>query len=221
VKVTAAEVRATGARLAAASARLADLGWMRGTSGNLSAVVARDPLRLAVTASGVDKGDLAADDVVVVDDLGAVVPVDGLEPKRPSAEASLHATIAAHTGAGAVVHVHALAGVVAAERWPAGVPLADIEMLKGLGCAADGEVVVPVVVNDQSMDVLGRRFVLAHRPPMPAMIIARHGMYVWGADPVEARHRAEALEWALSFALATAGLTIDTRPPTTTPLEER
>src|SRR6185369_8048153 len=34
------------------AARFARLGWMRATSGNLSAVVSRDPLRLLVTASG-------------------------------------------------------------------------------------------------------------------------------------------------------------------------
>lgn len=56
-----------GPLLAAEAARFASLGWMRGTSGNLSAVLSRDPLRLAVTASGVDKGTLAAADIGVVD----------------------------------------------------------------------------------------------------------------------------------------------------------
>ena len=30
-------------------------GWAPGTSGNFSAVVSRDPLRFAITASGVDR----------------------------------------------------------------------------------------------------------------------------------------------------------------------
>ncbi|HEX8185887.1 MAG TPA: class II aldolase/adducin family protein, partial [Blastocatellia bacterium] len=33
-------------------------GLVRGTSGNFSAVVSRDPLRLAITSSGADKGKL-------------------------------------------------------------------------------------------------------------------------------------------------------------------
>jgi len=33
-------------------------GWMLGTSGNLSVVLEREPLRLAITASGLDKGAL-------------------------------------------------------------------------------------------------------------------------------------------------------------------
>ena len=36
-------------------------GWVVGTSGNLSAVVHREPLRLAMTPSGVDKGELRAE----------------------------------------------------------------------------------------------------------------------------------------------------------------
>jgi len=36
-------------------------GWVLGTSGNLSAVVEREPLRLAISPSGVDKGELTLD----------------------------------------------------------------------------------------------------------------------------------------------------------------
>lgn len=197
-------VHDAGARLATAAARLSEMGWMRGTSGNLSEVLQRDPLLLAVTASGVDKGELDRTAVVVVDELGAAVPVEGLAPNRPSAEAALHALVAAHTGAGAVVHVHAMSGVVAAERWPTGVVLHDLEMLKGIGRRADDEVVVPVIMNSQSMAELGERFVAAHDAAVPAVLVARHGMYAWGATIVEARHHAEALEWALGFAVAVA-----------------
>ena len=208
--VDADTVAAAGERLAAAAARLAALGWMRGTAGNLSEVLQRDPLRLVVTAGGVDKGDLERTDVVVVDVDGAAVEVAGVAPRRPSAEAALHAAVAEHTGAGAVVHVHAMAGVVAAERWPGGVPIRDLEMLKGIGRSAEHDlVVVPVIVNSQSMDELAARFRAAHDPAVPAVLVARHGMYVWGEDVVQARLHAEALEWALDF-------TVTTSPTTTT-----
>src|SRR5918995_890607 len=48
-------------------------GWASGTSGNFSATVSRDPLRLAITASGVDKGTLTPDYIVEIDGLGRVV----------------------------------------------------------------------------------------------------------------------------------------------------
>ncbi len=125
-----------GEILAAEAARFASLGWMRGTSGNLSLVVNRDPLRLAVTASGKDKGELGPTDVVVVDTAGRAVAETA---SRPSAEAALHARIAAMTRAGAVVHVHTVAAVVAGRRWPHGVVLSDLEMLKGIGAPPAGQ----------------------------------------------------------------------------------
>ncbi|AXB47022.1 methylthioribulose 1-phosphate dehydratase [Amycolatopsis albispora] len=186
-----------GRALAAESARYEAMGWMRGTSGNLSVTLSRDPLRLAVTASGLDKGALTATDVVEVDADGQAVPG---QAKAPSAEAGLHARIAGVAGAGAVVHVHAMAPVLAAEFWPDGVELRDMEMLKGFGRRAhDDLVTVPVVPNSQDMRVLGDAFEAGFRADTPALIVARHGIYVWGDDLAHARQRLECLEWLLRF----------------------
>ncbi|MDF3142250.1 class II aldolase/adducin family protein, partial [Streptomyces sp. T21Q-yed] len=65
-EISQLDLEEAGAVLAAESARFASFGWMRGTSGNLSVVLTRDPLRLAVTASGHDKGELTPADVVLV-----------------------------------------------------------------------------------------------------------------------------------------------------------
>ncbi|ROO85784.1 methylthioribulose-1-phosphate dehydratase [Actinocorallia herbida] len=189
---------AVGAALAVESARLAGLGWMRGTSGNLSRVLTRDPFRLAVTASGLDKADLTADDLAVVDATGRAT---GPGP-RPSAEAGLHARIAEVTGADSVVHVHQLSAVRAARRHPDGVVLHDLEMLKGLGRAAHGDrVVVPVLANGQDMAEVGDRFAAAHDPAVPAVVLAAHGLYTWGPTPAAARHIAELLDWMFTYTL--------------------
>lgn len=195
-----------GAALAAESARFASFGWMRGTSGNLSVVVSRDPLRLAVTASGLDKGSLTPADIVVVDAAGrAVRPDAGGGTARPSAESALHARVAELTGAGAVVHVHTVASVVAGRRWPDGVELSDFEMLKGIGAAAAGERVrVPVIANSQDMAELGDRLEAAGDPRVPAVVVADHGLYAWGADLLRARHHTEVVEWLLEASIALA-----------------
>ncbi|WP_261565359.1 methylthioribulose 1-phosphate dehydratase [Frankia gtarii] len=212
-----------GAELAEEAARYARLGWMRATSGNLSVVVGTDPVRILVTASGLDKGALTAADVVELD--GAGVPtgrvptgrvpigeapgadgsrVAGVAPRRPSAEAVLHARLIGLTGAGAVVHLHTVASVLAADRFPAGLTLRDHEMLKALGHAADGDPVrLPVVANSQNMAVLAGRVNAAWEPATPAVLVARHGMYVWAADLIGARHRAEAVEWLCEWAVRT------------------
>jgi methylthioribulose-1-phosphate dehydratase len=188
-----------GELLAAESARYTALGWMRGTSGNLSVRLGESPLRLAITASGLDKGSLSAADVVEIDASGSA-----LSPGVPSAEAGLHGRIASVSGAGAVVHVHVLAPVLAAERWPGGVELRDLEMLKGFGRQAhDDLVTIPVVPNSQDMTVLGDAFEAGFRADTPALIVARHGLYVWGSDLLQARHRTECLEWLTRFIIET------------------
>jgi methylthioribulose-1-phosphate dehydratase len=197
--VTPAEA---GAVLAAEAARFHAYGWMRGTSGNLSAVLSRDPWRLAVTASGVDKGELEPADVVVVDADGAAVGPYESE-RKPSAEAALHARIAQVTGAGAIVHVHTVASVVAGDLHPDGIELEGLEMLKGIGRKADGDTVrIPVLANSQDMRELSDRFEADREPATPAFVVARHGLYVWGADHTQARHHAEAIEWLLELVAA-------------------
>ncbi|WP_084361581.1 methylthioribulose 1-phosphate dehydratase [Herbiconiux solani] len=228
--VTAAAVTEAGAQLAAESARFAARGWMPGTAGNLSVTLGRDPLRLAVTASGLDKGELTASDVVLVDGEGEWIgsrvdggsdAVPGADPgldltdalglaRKPSAEAGLHARIARVTGAGACIHVHALTAVRAGHAWPEGVELRDLEMLKGIGHSAHGErVVIPVVQNHQDMRVLGDDFERVYQGcaadvgEVPALIVASHGIYAWGSDLRQARWHLELVEALLQIALAT------------------
>ncbi|MDQ1075436.1 MULTISPECIES: methylthioribulose 1-phosphate dehydratase [Microbacterium] len=201
-------VRAAGAALAAEASRFSGYGWMRGTSGNLSVVVDRDPLVLAVTASGLDKSELTDRDVVLIDDAGAALDPDDHRP--PSAEAGLHAHIAARTGANAVFHVHAFDAVVAGHRWPGGVEIRDMEMLKGIGHRAHDETVtIPVIRNHQDMTVEAAWFdevyapATAEVPEVPALIVASHGIYAWGEDVAGARRHLEITEWLLRFAVAT------------------
>ena len=195
------ELLTVGARLAAEAARFSGLGWMRATSGNLSEVLRTDPLMLAVTASGRDKGELTPDDVAIVDARGQAVNMPGIEPVFPSAETGLHAHVAAVTGARSVVHVHTLNAVEAAHRWPDGVVLRDMEMLKALDRGAHGDVVrVPVIANSQDMRELAARFDSVY-DGVPAVLVAGHGSYVWGGDTLQARWRTEALDWLLGAAL--------------------
>ncbi|MFE7070781.1 methylthioribulose 1-phosphate dehydratase [Streptomyces sp. NPDC057620] len=195
--VSTTDLEEAGAVLAAESARFASFGWMRGTSGNLSVVLSRDPLRLAVTASGHDKGELTPADVVLVDGQGSAV-----SGGKPSAEAALHARVAALTGAGAVVHVHTVASVALGRRSPGGIVLSDLEMLKGVGVPAhDVEVTLPVIANSQDMTVLGDRLEGARDSRMPAVVVAGHGLYVWGDSPRQARHHTEVVEWLLELEL--------------------
>src|SRR3954463_7755592 len=79
-------------------------GWVLGTSGNFSAVLSRDPLRLAITPSGVDKGRLSPRDILETARHGEALTGSG----RPSAEATLHLAIVRARRTGAVLHTHSV-----------------------------------------------------------------------------------------------------------------
>ena len=182
--------------LARASRRLYALGWMRGTSGNVSV---RDGSEILVTASGIDKSAVEPDDAVLIDARGEALPG---QSRRASAEAPVHAAVIAETGAGAVVHVHSLAAVEAAARWPEGVSLIDVEQLKGIGRGAHGDAVtVPVVANSQDMADLSARILAARDPGVPGVIVAEHGLYAWGSSLGEAIDRTESFDWLFEHAL--------------------
>ena len=77
-------------------------GWVLGTSGNFSAVTSPEPLRLAITPTGLDKGSLTLTQFLEIDDNANVVRGEGY----PSAEALLHITIVRCANAAAVLHTH-------------------------------------------------------------------------------------------------------------------
>src|SRR5215469_15366016 len=85
-------------------------GWVLGTSGNFSVVISRQPLRLAITSSSVDKGRLTADQILEIDENGRVL--SGGSQGKPSAETLLHLAIvgspqaSGSLQAGAVLHTH-------------------------------------------------------------------------------------------------------------------
>jgi methylthioribulose-1-phosphate dehydratase len=189
----------TAVELAATTRRLYELGWMRGTSGNVSVRTQLEPPQLLVSASGFSKYQAGVEHAVMTDEFG--IAIDG-QSHKPSAEAAVHAAIISEVGAGAVVHVHALASVLAAARWPDGVVLRDLEQLKGLGRSAENDDVrFPVVANSQDMAVLSEDIRRAIDPRTPAVLVGGHGMYVWGADLEDAANRTESVDWLLQWAL--------------------
>jgi methylthioribulose-1-phosphate dehydratase len=60
------DFRDTASALVAIGRSFYERGWALGTSGNFSAVIGRDPLRLVITPSGVDKGELTAAQILEV-----------------------------------------------------------------------------------------------------------------------------------------------------------
>ncbi len=170
-------------------------GWVPATGGNFSARL--DAERVLITASGNHKGELREADFLVA----------GLDGKpheagrKASYETLLHMQIYLRVPeAGAVLHVHTTANTVLSRRFEQ-ISLSNYELLKVLPGAPDpqSEVIIPVFANDQDIARLSAT-VDAHMvklPATPAYLIAGHGLYAWGRDVAEARHRVEAIEFML------------------------
>jgi len=175
-------------------------GWVLGTSGNFSAVLTREPLRLAITASGADKGDLNAEQIVVV---GREANQTEDSASRPSAEALLHINVVLQRGAGSVLHTHSVWSTVLSNVHVSagGIMIEGFEMLKGLEGVTTHEhrEWLPIVENSQNMRALAENVskILALYPDAHGFLLRQHGLYTWGADLGKAKRHLEILEFLL------------------------
>jgi len=177
---------------AKASAR----SWTPATSGNLSVRI--DARRALVTASGRDKGDLTAGDLVLFD-------LDRPFPPGASAETPVHAAIYRAFGeVTALVHVHTVAATVLSRRHAVSgrIGVEGVEMLKALRGIRTHEARLDlrVYANTQDMDALAGVVErdAALLAPSWAFLLAGHGIYVWGTTPAEAWRHTEALDFLLT-----------------------
>ncbi|MGQ0697944.1 MAG: methylthioribulose 1-phosphate dehydratase [Panacagrimonas sp.] len=168
-------------------------GWVPATGGNFSARLSADSM--LVTASGWHKGELSDKAFLVADLEGR--PTD--PSHKPSYETLLHCQLYRFdAGIGSVLHTHSIANTVLS-RTRASIRLSGYELLKLLpGIQThDATVEVPVFDNDQDIARLSARVDdwMKRHPGVPAYLIAGHGLYAWGANVAQARHRVEALEF--------------------------
>jgi len=186
-------------RLAATAKALHARGWLSGTSGNLSAVVQSEPLRLAMSPSGVDKGELTAEQVLLVDEDARVINGS----RKPSDETLLHLEIVKQRRAGAVLHTHSIWNTILSDLFAGeqGVAIEGYEMLKGLEGVRTHEhrEWLPIIGNSQNMSELAAaiRATLTEHPNAHGVLIHKHGLYSWGQDLGEAGRHIEILEFLL------------------------
>jgi methylthioribulose-1-phosphate dehydratase len=176
-----------------------DRSWLLGTSGNFSAVVKRSPLTLTITATGLDKGTLAASQFVRVNAAGTVTEGNG----RPSAETALHLVIVRTRQAGAVLHTHSVWSTMLSDlhSGKGGVAIEGYEMLKGLtGVTTHAHREwLPIFENDQDMQRLSGvvEAGLRDHPNAHGFLLRNHGLYTWGEDLQQAKRHLEILEFLL------------------------
>ena len=175
-------------------------GWLLGTSGNLSAVVQREPLRLAMSPSGIDKGELTPDQLLSIDENARIVSEHG---GKPSDESLLHITIVKERRAGAVLHTHSIWNTILSDLYASdgGLTIAGYEMLKGLEGVRTHEHSewLPIIDNSQDMPALAELVgqTLKETPAAHGFLLRRHGLYSWGDTLAQAKRHIEILEFLL------------------------
>ncbi len=175
-------------------------GWLLGTSGNLSAVIQREPLRLAMSPSGVDKGELTPEQLLTIDEQAQIVSE---HHGKPSDESLLHIRIVKERGAGAVLHTHSTWNTILSDLYAAegGVRIEGYEMLKGLQGVPTHEHSewLPIIDNSQDMPALAEvvgQALNEHRTAH-GFLLRRHGLYSWGDTLAQAKRHIEILEFLL------------------------
>ncbi len=183
-------------------------GWALGTSGNFSAVVTAEPLRLAITQTGVDKGTLTSSQVIMIDGEGRTLK----GASRPSEETPLHLTIVRVKRVGAVLHTHSVWGTLVSEAFgdKGGVGIEGYEMLKGLEGVRTHQQRewLPIIENSQDVGALTRSLEqsLNQQPECHGVLLHRHGLYTWGKDLTQAKRHVEILEFLLEVVGRRAGI---------------
>ncbi|MDR1571128.1 MAG: L-ribulose-5-phosphate 4-epimerase [Clostridiales Family XIII bacterium] len=172
------------------------------TWGNVSAIDRESGL-VAIKPSGVEYGQMAADDIAVLDLEGRLVA----GCLRPSSDAPTHLVLYRQfPGIGGVVHTHSRHATIFAQRGrgipalgtthgdyfygeiPCTRPLTEAE-LRGDYERETGNVIVEAFAGRSPDEV-------------PAVLVASHGPFVWGKDAREAVHNAAVLEEVAYMALS-------------------
>jgi methylthioribulose-1-phosphate dehydratase len=184
-------------RLAAFGREFHSRGWARGTSGNYSIVLRREPLRLLITSSGLDKSVLSTKDFLEIDQHATVLKGKG----KPSAEAFLHLAVIRTRKAACILHTHSVWSTLLSQRYAAksGLAISGYEMLKGLEGVKTHQhrEWVPIFANDQDIPALATKVEveLNRDRASHGFLLSGHGLYTWGEDLAQARRHIEIFEF--------------------------
>ncbi|KAG2447166.1 hypothetical protein HYH02_007912 [Chlamydomonas schloesseri] len=197
-----------------------DQGWVSGTGGGISVKAGNE---IVMAPSGVQKERMQPDDMFVLDAKGDVIHTPAVKPppaRPPKLSECSPLFMAAYElrGAGAVIHSHSMNAVLATMLDPGASEfvITHVEMIKGIeGHGFYGKCVVPVIENTaRECELTDRlRQAIADYPQANAVLVRRHGVYVWGKDWIQAKTQAECYDYLFEAAVKMHGMGLDYRRP--------
>ena len=193
------------------------LGWATGTGGGISV---REGDRVYMAPSGVQKERLREEDIFVLDPQGEVLEAPATPGLKVSECAPLFFNAYRLRGAGAVLHSHSLSAMLATLVHGEAFECTEIEMIKGIsGYGYYDRVVVPIIENTARECELADRMAAAieAHPQSSAVLVRRHGVYIWGRDWKHAKTQAECYHYLFEASVEMARLGVDASKSTRVP----
>jgi len=191
-------------------------GWVSGTGGGISI---RQDGRVYLAPSGVQKERIQERDLYVLDESGEILEHPASAGLKPSACQPLFFNAFRLRNAGAVLHSHALPAMLVTLLYGEAFECTELEMIKGIeGHGYYDRLVVPIIENTAHecdlADSMARA--IEANPRSHAVLVRRHGVYVWGKDWVQAKTHAECYHYLFEAAVQRSklGLGLPTKSQT-------
>jgi L-ribulose-5-phosphate 4-epimerase len=184
-------------------------GLVLSTFGNASGIARKEGL-IVIKPSGVPYDRMKSKDLVVADLQGQVV--EGR--LRPSSDLPTHATLyRAFPAIGGIAHTHSeyatawsqarkpipCFGTTHADYFHGAIPLTEVMTDDEVEGEYEANTGVVIIRAFQGLDPMA----------IPAVLVANHGPFAWGADPREAAENAWMLEAAARMAFLTVAVNAD------------
>lgn len=186
-----------------------NLGWASGTGGGVSI---RQGDYIYMAPSGVQKERLKPEDIFLLNSRGDTLRAPADKGLKLSACAPLFMHAYTLRGAGAVLHSHSLNAFLATTLFDKTFRVTDMEMIKGIhGMGAFDLLEVPIIDNTAYECDLADTLAEAIKayPKTQAVLVRRHGVYVWGKDWIQAKTQAECYDYLFHAAVRLKQLGLD------------
>eukprot|EP00755_Sulcionema_specki_P012531 Sspe_Gene.51660::Locus_28662_Transcript_3_4_Confidence_0.400_Length_759::g.51660::m.51660/K08964/mtnB; methylthioribulose-1-phosphate dehydratase len=197
------------------------LGWATGTGGGIS--IKHDG-KIYVAPSGVQKERICPPDLFVLNNDGTEVLENPRNKVLKMSECTpLFLNAYRMRGAAAVMHSHSKNAVLATMLFGKEFRCTHLEMMKGIRVGSTknslnyyDDLVVPIIENTAREAELQERMAKAMEeyPDANAVLVRRHGVYVWGDTWEKAKGMAECYDYLFEIAISMKQLGID---PTVVP----
>jgi methylthioribulose-1-phosphate dehydratase len=193
-------------------------GWVSGTGGGISI---KQGDRVYIAPSGLHKERIKPEEIFVLDaETGDKIvhynPNDAhlqkAEPYKISACKPLFYLTYNLKNAGACIHSHSMSALLATLLFDKEFKVTHLEMIKGIrGHGYHDNLIVPIIENTahecdlaDSMEEAIKKY-----PNTFAVLVKRHGVYIWGKDWIECKTHAEVYHYLFDAAVKMKQLGFD------------